>query len=236
MQTRLKNLLLTLLITLLLPLGLSMPVHARNGADDSTSGSSNDTTTTTTTTTADASETNNKTTSDDSSSKPEQETEKSNETTTEVEVENHKRGSDIVTEAKKTEKKHTKDERIKNCTNNQHGLDTKFANLQKNAKKHLLVMDSVFTKIQDFQKTTTVTIPNIDSLITSATAAQTKATASVSALTNLSSTIDCSTDTAAMDIGVFKAAADQAKTDLKAYRTSLKAILSAIETATEGEQ
>ncbi len=140
---------------------------------------------------------------------------------TEVENHNSTHGKTLLEDAKKANKEHTTEERIKNCEGRKNGLTTKVTELQKNAQKHLDKISGVLTKLQDAQKAGTLKVTNIDTLLADAVSAQTKAKASVDALKALTPTVDCTKASVAMDVATFKAAAEQARTDLKTYKTAL---------------
>ena len=213
MNIRIKRILTAVSISILLPLGAMMPAYAESGSHSHETSKPAEVTSDSTTT---------------RTKKTEVEVEHAKEQENEAETENHDQAKKILEEAKKTGKEHSKEERLKNCTEKQQGLENKLSNIQKNSAKHLAKIDSVLLKITDAQATATT--PVDAALVTAATNAQVQATASVAALANLNAKIVCSKDTAASEISTFKAASTQAKTDLKAYRDAVKAILKAIET------
>ena len=235
MYKRMKRGSIVLLVSLLLPLGFSLPAYASKGSNTDTvsiESGSHESSATATAAAATPAETEHSTTTDDSNKpeaeKPETEAEieHGSELKKEAASTNERHSVELLADAKKLVKEHTKEERLKNCNAKQKNIDTKLLKLQNNAKRHLAVMDSVLTKL----KAANITSAEFDTLVANAVTAKLTATASVKALGDLTSTIDCAKDTAASDIAHFKVAADQARTGLKAYRSSLKAVLSFIET------
>ena len=222
MNTRIKRILAVLSISLLLPASMTLPVFAEGGSNSGTGDTAKPTDSSTSPTERSGSTTKVK--------KTEAEVRHAAEMENETETEVHDRGKKILDDAKKNGKEHTKEERLKNCTDRQKGLENKLTNIQKRSASHLAKIDAVLAKIEAAQASATTPLAGYDALLTTAKAAQVQATASVAALGNLSPKIDCTKDTAAAEIATFKAAADKAKY-LKAYRDAVKSILKAIETA-----
>jgi hypothetical protein len=229
-MNRFKKLLaITPAVVLLLGL-TTVPVLAQNGADDATTQASTTSTDTTTTSTAprpDSPEQEAETTHN----KAEINKEVRSSLKAKVETETETESNDILTEFKKTNKEHTKEERKANCTAAEHGLETKLANLSKNASAFQVRVDGVFTKAVAFQKDSNLVVTNFDQLVATAQAAQTQAASSVSALNSLDTNLDCTQPGVAQNVAAFKVASSKARTDLKAYKASVKAILTAIQAA-----
>lgn len=145
------------------------------------------------------------------------------------------RGAELLDQAKKAKKTEllSSADRTQNCESRKQGLDQKLANIVKNAQKYQTRVDNVFTKAQAYTTGNTVEISNWDALLVTATDAQTKAEASVDALGTLKTTVDCNSDTVASDVATFKAAVQQAREDLQAYRKSVKDLVAAIREAKE---
>lgn len=132
-----------------------------------------------------------------------------------------------------SEKEKHNQERTKTCESKKQGLDQKFSRLSANAQKFNNHIDEVLKKAEAYKTEKNLTVDNYDALVAAAVAADAKSQASVSALSALKPTLDCNKDSVASDVSTFKAAAEQARTDLKDYRTSVKALLKAIEQAKE---
>ncbi len=212
---------------------VAVPALARNGADDPAVGTATNTTTTTepssggVTSAAVAPIRTEIEVHDLAAVNAEVKTSIKTEVETEVEVESHKTIEDL----KKTEKEHTKEDRQKSCTVAEHGLETKIASLSKNATAFQVRVDNALTMAIAFQKDNNLTISNFDTLLSAAEAARTQAASSVSVLSALNTNLDCTQPDVAQKIAEFKIAAGKARTDLKAYKTAVKAILAALEVA-----
>jgi ribosomal protein L19E len=157
---------------------------------------------------------------------------------TENEVENHAqedtakaKGAELLTEAKKEHKAKTKEDRQKTCENRKGKFEARASAMVKNAEKHQLRIDTVLSKAVDYKTTKNLTLADYDALLAAATAAQTTSQASVTALKNLQPTLDCTNESVASNIAAFKAATDQARNDLNAYKKSARALFTAIENA-----
>ncbi len=223
MNIRLKRVLVSVTISLLLPASMTLPAFAEGGSGSGGDATKIADTTQPTASTSGSTETKVK--------KTEVEIEHAKELEGIAETENHDHAKKILDDAKKKGKEHTKEERLKNCTDKQQGLVNKLANLQKNSSSHLGKIDAVLVKLTDSQATAKTPVAGYAALLAAATAEQAQAAASVAALGNLSTKIDCTKDTVASEVATFKAAAEQARSDLKAYRDAVKAILKAIETS-----
>jgi ribosomal protein L19E len=214
-------------------LGLSVvaaPVYARQGSDNhAISGS----TTTTETETHSGSGS-----SGSGSSGSGSQTKKIETSHTENEVEDQARedtakakGAELLAEAKKEHKAKNKEERQKTCETRKGKFEARASAMVKNAQKHQLRIDGVLSKAVDYKTTNNLTVTDYDALLAAATAAQATSQASVTALKNLQPTLDCTNESVASNIAAFKAATDQARSDLNAYKKSARALFTAIENA-----
>ena len=233
MGKRLTRILLSLAVSLALPITLGMPTYAEGGTAGSGSGSSSGSGSTTSgshdTTTTETEHTT--TTEAEKPEAPELTKEQKAEFTHKAEKAIKAKGIKILETAKAENKEHTKEDKLKNCADKKQGLEKKIANLKSNSTKHLAKIDAVLKSIKAADTTDT----KVAGLLVDAATAQTTATASVDALNSLTTTIDCNKDSVASDVAMIKAAADQARTDLKAYKTSVKAVLNAIENTPASE-
>ncbi len=206
---------------------LSAPVavYARDGVSGSgTSGSGSSTSTSGSTTTA-------------TSSTPETEHTVALETrTTADSAELQHSGSDMVTELqkKKSDNKkpeHSQKERKKICESHKDGLTNKFNHIASNSARIQTRIDDVFTKALAFQLSSNTQVTDFDTLVLAAKKAQTNSADSVAALKTVTPSIDCNSTSVASDVATFKTAAQQTRDNLKAYKTSVRAILHTLETA-----
>lgn len=155
---------------------------------------------------------------------------------TQAEVEQHQtqaetEGRTLIGELEAKQHKHTDAERQKNCQAAEHGLSAKLANLQKNGAKFQAQIDSVYQKALTYQSTNNLNPTGIDQLEATANSAKITSAASVSALSNLSVNLDCTSSTVANNVATFRAAAKQARDDLNAYRKAVKAVLVSLKEA-----
>lgn len=208
-------------------------VSARQGADDTTPESSTSQ-------------------SDDTKTEAEVENEVEKETETErseVEARREKIREKIKTRSQEIEKeqesrktKKTPEELQKKCEERKKGLETKLSRLSNNATKHQAKISAYLDKIVAYKVDNNIENADVDAAILSALDAKTTSEASVSALAALSPTVDCTSGAVASDVANFKAAAEQTRANLKAYRKAVKAVHSAVEniaeseTKTEGQQ
>lgn len=142
-----------------------------------------------------------------------------------------KSGDDLLTDLKNRSGTRTAEQRQQACQTRKQGLQTKVDNLDRNAQKHQKRIDEIFAKVVAYQKEKNLSIDNFDNLVAAATAAQSQAEASVSALANLKPTLDCNKDSVASDVAAFKAAAEQARGDISAYKNAVKELLKAAQAA-----
>lgn len=150
---------------------------------------------------------------------------------------NRERAKTLLEDAKENRSEKSEEDRQKTCEDRKEGMERKLGNLSANAEKYLSRVDTVFGKAQTFKaNNSSVTVANYDALVAAAEAAQTKAAASVDALKDLAPTIDCTSNTVSNDVATFKVAAQQARTDLKAYKQSVKSLLKAIKGAVEANE
>jgi hypothetical protein len=156
-----------------------------------------------------------------------------------AEVSSHKDALETETETEindllKDHPKHSVNERQKNCQAAEHGLETKFQSLSTNATSFQTKIDAALSNAITYQKDNNLTVTNFAQLVADAQAAQSKAAASVSVLSGLSPTLDCTQPTVATNVANFKVAVKQAKTDLLVYKDAVKAVLQALEAAKGG--
>lgn len=135
---------------------------------------------------------------------------------------------------KKTKK--SAEELQKKCEDRKHGLTNKVGNINTNAQKHLDHITMVYEKALQYSTEHTINPDGFADLTAQADDAKVQAQASVDALKQLKPTLDCASGTVAADVATFKAAVEQARKDLRAYRSSVKDILKALEEAKEGSE
>lgn len=235
--------LLVVLPALALILGLTTtPVFARDGNGDSSSeqaassiAASSSAETENSTSTSAQSEPNDKTgTNDTASKKAEVESEVRTEAKDAAQGEIESESKGLIDRLKKTEKEHSEADRQKNCAAAEKGLETKLSNLSKNASAFHVRIDNVLAMAIAYQKDNNISVNNFDALVATAQAAQTKSASSISALNALNPNLNCADANVAQNVAEFKVAAAQARTDLKAYKQAVIAVLTALEAAKGG--
>lgn len=137
-------------------------------------------------------------------------------------------GTDLLQQLRSGKQARTAQQRQDSCAARKVGLQRKVDNLESNAQKHLTHFDEVFVKVSAYQKAKNLSVEKYDDLVAAATAAQSKAIASMQALITLKPSVDCSKDTVASDVAAFKSAAAQTRTDLSAYKKAVRDILQAV--------
>lgn len=199
----------------------TIPVYARNGADDTIKASH------TAGSTRDSASSDHETLE----SHPEVEVASHSADVKEVETHNTTHANRLIEAEmqKQGVRKHSAAERESNCKKHQKGLDTKLGNLGKNADKHKSHIDGVLTKALAFQTDKNLNPDGFADLVSKAQTAQANAVASISALKALTVNVDCANPNVAYHVATFKAAAAQVRTDLFAYRDAVKAALKTLE-------
>lgn len=125
------------------------------------------------------------------------------------------------------------EERKNRCESHKQGLSNKFSRIVSNAKKHQTRIDKFLDKATAYKDSSGLDPANWDTLLASAQAAKETSTASIADLEAITPTIDCNSESVASDVATFKAAASKVRDDLKAYKTSVKALLKALQEAKE---
>lgn len=139
-----------------------------------------------------------------------------------------KRGEEELAEKKKNLKEKSQEERQKTCEQRKKGIETKFDRISTNTQKVQDRIDTVLDKATTYADKNNLNSGDIAGLITTANAAKSKSASSVANLKTLKPTIDCTSNTVPSDIATFKAAAKEARDNLKSYRTAVKNLLKAL--------
>ncbi|MBC7707813.1 hypothetical protein H7Y63_01160 [Polaromonas sp.] len=122
-------------------------------------------------------------------------------------------------------------EREKVCETRKSGLETKFTTIARNGKAYQTRIDDIYAKAKAYQLSSGLNPIGYDALKTTADAAQVKSLASVTALADAKPTVDCTNKTVATDVATFKVTASNARTDLKAYKQAVKAVVKSLRDA-----
>lgn len=142
------------------------------------------------------------------------------------------RGAEMLQELRQQHKSQQSDSnRQKACEAHKQGLTTKFSHIVTNSQNAQTRITDILNKVIAYQKAKNLTVTNLDALVAAAqTAGQTSAD-SITTLKTVTPSLDCNNVSVAQDVATFKAAAQQTRTDLKAYKTAVKAVLVAVEQA-----
>ena len=133
--------------------------------------------------------------------------------------------------AKKAEQKK------QNCQSRKQGLATKFSRITANSQRIQTGIDSIYAKALAYRTAHNLQPAGFDDLVAAANAAQAASVDSIAALGTATPSVDCNSASVASDVAAFKAAAQNARDNLKTYRTAVKAVLQSLRTVkatTEG--
>jgi hypothetical protein len=144
------------------------------------------------------------------------------------------KGEKDVADRRKNHKVHTVEQRQNFCNMDKTGLTTKFNAIQTNAQRAEDKIGSVYTKAADFSNTHN--LQPVDYAALTATVANDKTATDGAIAALVAPKIDCTSTTVATDVATFKVAADQARTDLDAYRKDVRTLIVAIKTALQTTQ
>jgi hypothetical protein len=137
--------------------------------------------------------------------------------------------------ARQNAKEQSEAHREQACNARKANLTNRMANSVRHAQKLKGVMDSFFTRVQDFYTSKNLNVSNYDTLKSDVVTAQTNAANSITALQALNTDgIDCTSSTVADSVSAFRKAVSNTRDSLKAYRKSLVALITALKGASTG--
>lgn len=142
--------------------------------------------------------------------------------------------AEVEVEGMRKDKKpqQTDEQRSKKCEDRKEGLQTKFDSIARNSLNYQTRIDDIYAKALVFQTENTLKPTGFAALKSAADVAKDKAAASVAKLQTAKPTVvDCTNKTVANDVATFKIAAGQARTDLKAYKQAVKAVIKSLREA-----
>lgn len=152
----------------------------------------------------------------------------------------HHKGDDLLKELRKQHKSQRSAAEVKQqCEARKQGLQTKFEHIVANSQRLQTKIDSILNKAQTFQQANNLQVADYDTLLASAQSAQAASAASINALAEVKPSLDCNNTSVAGDVATFKAAANTARDNLKAYRSAVKDLLKALaaaKPATDGSE
>lgn len=130
---------------------------------------------------------------------------------------------------------HSEEERTKSCEERKTGIATKVKRLQTNAARFETRITGYLTKAQTYITDNKLSSDDLAAKLQAATDAQTKAAAAVDELKDLSPNIDCADHNVATEVAKIKAAAEQARSALKAYKAAVQAVYETVGTINDAE-
>lgn len=143
-------------------------------------------------------------------------------------------GARLLAEAKKSHKSEKSAEnRKKTCESRKQGLDQKFTRITANSERFQSKIAGVQQKAEDYKTANNIELSNYDELVSAANVAKEASASSIASLKEVKPTVDCNSASVAGDIATFKAAAQNTRDNLKAYRTAVKSLLKALHDAKE---
>ncbi|MDL2363101.1 MAG: hypothetical protein QFB86_01820 [Patescibacteria group bacterium] len=167
---------------------------------------------------------------------PENQVEAENETTQpeDSKEELHKKGEELIAKMRKehgdkTEK--SADQKEKLCESHKQGLEHKFKAMETNSQRTHDRIAAILDKGLAFKSANKIEDTNLEALIATATKAEKVTQVSIDTLKAENPTMDCNNVSVASDVASFKLAAEATRSDIRAFRTDVKNVLTALETA-----
>lgn len=140
------------------------------------------------------------------------------------------------------EKKHTEnelkqkasnrspEEKKKQCVAHQKGLNRKFASISTNVQRIQDKISKIYSGAQQYATTKSLNPEGYQALVQQADAAKAASQLSINALKQVTpASVDCNNPNVSQDVAKFKVAAQDTRQKLKAYKTSVKAVLNILE-------
>lgn len=137
----------------------------------------------------------------------------------------------LVTTKRETGKTHTAEQKKKSCEAHQTEINNRVDNYAKAAQRHLVVFNTIFTRVQAFQTDKQLNVPTYDGLVATAKTKQAAAQTAVDALQALNVKIDCTQADPATGVATVKTATANARTALQEYRKAIKDVIVALKGA-----
>lgn len=118
------------------------------------------------------------------------------------------------------------------CENRQNTIQNKLRAFGGSADKNLTRLNVVFDKIVNLKEVNSINVVNYEALLSDVVVKQGEAKSAVTTLQTLADNVDCTNSETAVRLSTVKTTTASARDALKAYKTSLKTLLSAISQAT----
>lgn len=120
------------------------------------------------------------------------------------------------------------EQRVASCERNVSKLEKSMERLTGQAERHLSVISSFQTKVEEFYASGQLTVANYDDLHGAVLVAQEAASNNVAALSEVDVEVDCSDSEVATVVGLYRVVANDTRNTLKEYRRSLVDLISAM--------
>jgi len=147
------------------------------------------------------------------------------------------RAEELLSQKKNSIKERTEAEKQKSCEQISSNLSKKLANGISRAEKHKTLFDNHLTKIEEFNASKQLTVSNYEALLATAQTAQTQAQTSIDGLKSFTPKVDCTNLGATTNnVAGYQVAIGDVKSDLNAYRTAIKDLLTAVKQAYEASE
>ncbi len=143
------------------------------------------------------------------------------------------RGAQMIAELKAAgHTEHSQKIREQACTEHKSDIGKRVGGIGIGATRIQTKLDTALSAAKTFQDSKNLSSVSLTQLYTTAQAASQTSQQSITAAKALTPSFDCTTGTAATEVAAFKAAAETAKQNLRAYHQAVKAYVAALRTAT----
>lgn len=147
------------------------------------------------------------------------------------------RAEELLSQKKASIKQRTEEEKQKSCEQISSNLSKKLSNGSSKAEKHKSLFDNHLTKIEEFNANKKLTVDNYDALLATAQTARAQAETSIDNLKSFTPKVDCTNLGATTNnVAGYQVAIGDVKSDLNAYRTAIKNLLTAVKQAYEASK
>lgn len=141
----------------------------------------------------------------------------------------HQDQADVQSKTKGKSEMHTHMQRLQSCDARKTALTNRMSNAVEASQRHKAVFDSLYTKIKTFYTSKNLNVASYADLSSKVDTARTDAATEITALQSLDITVDCTqADSLAGKVSAFQAALSATRDSLKAYRTALVNLITAI--------
>jgi chromosome segregation ATPase len=133
--------------------------------------------------------------------------------------------------AKANHQEKSQAQRAKSCEARKTNLAKRMTRAEAQAKKHKAVFDKIYTRVKDFYTTKQLNVANYADLTAKVDTASAAAQTNIDALASLDVNVDCTSQTVSASVSAFQAAVKSTRDSLKAYRTSITDLITAVKGA-----